>query len=337
MYIVIAAVLSLLGRPLFSFFDSLTIGRIKLPPSVSALLVLLVFIGFFAGVISLFIPLIAQEIRIISSIDVNRVLEQFHGPIKNLEEWIQKYQISPEPDFSLTALLKKRLAALIDLGQIPSLFGSVIGKLGGAFVFVFSVLFITFFFLKERNLLNDIVFTVTPPSKANRIRRVLENTKRLLSRYFLGILFQIIMITTVATIGLSILGLDHALIIGFLAGVSNIIPYLGPIIGASFGIFIGLTTNLHLEFYSGMFPLVGKILLVFAVVQMMDNLLFQPIIFSSSTYAHPLEVFLVIMVGATLAGILGMILAMPVYTFIRICAKEFLSEFRIVRDLTKGI
>ncbi len=122
-----------------------------------------------------------------------------------------------------------------------------------------------------------------------------------------------------------------------MAGIMNIVPYLGPIIGASIGVTVGVTTNLHMSFYEEMVPMIGWILIVFLFVQLVDNFLLQPLIYSTSAKAHPLEVFLVVLVGANLAGVLGMILAIAGYTFIRIVAKEFLYEFRVVQRLTKGL
>jgi predicted PurR-regulated permease PerM len=159
----------------------------------------------------------------------------------------------------------------------------------------------------------------------------------LISRYFIGILIQVVIVTTIVSIGLSLIGIDNAIVIGFMAGIMNIVPYLGPIIGATIGVTVGVTTNLHLAFYEEMVPMIWQILLVFVVVQMVDNFLLQPLIYSTSAKAHPLEVFLVVLIGATVAGIPGMILAIPSYTFIRIVAKEFLYEFRIVQRLTKGL
>jgi len=80
-----------------------------------------------------------------------------------------------------------------------------------------------------------------------------------------------------------------------------------------------------------------KVASVFLIIQLLDNILFQPIIFSNSVNAHPLEIFLVISIGGTLGGIPFMILAIPGYTVLRIVAKEFLSEFKIVQDLTKRL
>ena len=136
---------------------------------------------------------------------------------------------------------------------------------------------------------------------------------------------------------MSFLEIQHVILIGFLAGVINVIPYIGPIIGGIIGVLIGISTNLHLDFYSELLPLSGKIFLVFAGMQLIDNFVFQPFIFSNSVKAHPLEIFLVVLSAGTLWGITGMIVAIPFYTLFRVVAKEFLSEFKVIEQLTKNL
>jgi len=150
----------------------------------------------------------------------------------------------------------------------------------------------------------------------------------LLTRYFLGILFQMTLVGTLVTIGLLVFGVENALLIGFFAGVINIIPYIGPIIGMVFGLFVGLTTNLEAaDFLAEWLPLTAKMLGVFLTIQILDNLFFQPVIFSNSIKAHPLEIFLMVSVGYTFMGVGGMILAIPCYTVVRVMVTELWSEF----------
>ena len=133
------------------------------------------------------------------------------------------------------------------------------------------LLFITFFFLKEKKLYSDLLLSLTPESKSDQVFNVIKNTKQLLSRYFIGIIFQISIITIVVSTGLSILGIKNAILIGFLAGIINVIPYIGPIIGAIIGVIICISTNLDLDFYSQIIPLSLKICLVFGIMQVIDN------------------------------------------------------------------
>jgi predicted PurR-regulated permease PerM len=92
-----------------------------------------------------------------------------------------------------------------------------------------------------------------------------------------------------------------------------------------------------MNFSAELFPMVLLMLTVVVVVQLVDNFLFQPLIFGTSVKAHPLEIFLVIIIAGTLAGIPGMILGIPTYTVIRVFAKEFLSQVRVVKKLTRNI
>ena len=105
-------------------------------------------------------------------------------------------------------------------------------------------------------------------------------------------------------------------------------------IGAVIGVIIGISTNLDLDFYTQVIPLSLKICVVFAIMQLIDNFVLQPLIFSNSVKAHPLEIFIIVISAGTLWGVLGMIIANLIHTF-RVIAKEFLSEFKLVQELTK--
>jgi len=146
-------------------------------------------------------------------------------------------------------------------------------------------------------------------------------------------------ILTLVTLGMTIVGVGfkRGLVIGLIAAILNIIPYIGPWIGALIGVMLGVATHLYLDFSTQLLPLIGYITLVFAITQLTDNLVFQPVIFGTSVYAHPIEIFIVIITAGSLAGIVGMILAIPTYTVIRVFAKEFFNNFRVVQKLTEKI
>ena len=147
------------------------------------------------------------------------------------------------------------------------------------------------------------------------------------------------MVMLLVTIGLTIVGIEfnHAVVIGLFCGLFNVIPYLGPWMGAAVGLLIGAALNINSDFMSVTLPLLGFMVLVFASVQIIDNILFQPLIYSSSVKAHPLEIFLVILAAGSIAGILGMILAIPAYTILRVIAKEFFDNMKIVKKLTENL
>lgn len=233
--------------------------------------------------------------------------------------------------------LQKRFFDFFDPSQITVLFSGLIGFFGNLLIALMSILFITFFFLKEQDLFVGFLMAVVPNRHEQKANNAYLGVTHLLTRYFSGIFIQASIITLFVSVGLSLLGIENALLIGIFAAMINVIPYLGPMIGAAFGIFIVISSNLDLDFYSEMMPLIFKVMGVFAGMQMLDNFVLQPVIFSNSVLAHPLEIFIIILIGAQLGGVVGMVLAIPVYTVIRVIAKVFLSEFELVQKITGGI
>jgi predicted PurR-regulated permease PerM len=201
----------------------------------------------------------------------------------------------------------------------------------------FIISFFTFFMLKDGTVIYETLLLAIPVKHRQKAQNILDDTTTMLNKYFTAILIDIIVVSILISIGMSILGIHNAITIGILAGILNVIPYVGPLIGAVVAMIIGISTNLHLEFYSGLLPLAGKTGLVFLIVNSIDAFLLQPYIFSNSVKAHPIEIFTVILLGATIAGIPGMIAAVPVYTVLRIVAKEFLSHYHFIKKLTDDL
>lgn len=336
-YLIASAVLALLGRPIVKLYSRIRIGRFSPSPTVCALGAMLTIMLIFAGIVAVFIPLILDEIKLLSSIDPRQVLQSIEGPLHALEEKLNSYTTDPTQHISIEAYVQQKLAEVFSFARVSQILNSIISTTGSLLVAFFSISFMTFFFLKDESLIYDTVQLFTPQKHSRAIRVVMLESQELLERYFIGICIQTAVVIFLVAIGLYIFGLKNALIIAFFAGIINIIPYIGPLIGAAFGIFIALSTNLHLDFYSEVLPLLGKVTGVFIVVQLIDNMLLQPMIYSSTIKAHPLEIFLVIMIAGSLAGIPGMILAIPAYTIIRVIAKEFFYNFRIVRKLTEDL
>jgi predicted PurR-regulated permease PerM len=239
---------------------------------------------------------------------------------------------------------KTNLYEFLNPSIIPQLFKSVVGTLGSFLIGLMSVLFISFFFLKEQGLFNTILSGVVPDKHEKKVFQAVSESSTMLIRYFIGVLAQVTIITIFVTLALSILGVKNALLIGFFAALMNIIPYVGPIIGAAFATVITISSNLEMPFYPidgvdqpALMYLLIKVFVVFGIMQLLDNFILQPNIFSKSVKAHPLEIFIIVLAGANLGGVAGMVLAIPAYTVVRVIAKVFLSEFKVVKSLTKGL
>lgn len=233
--------------------------------------------------------------------------------------------------------LQKQIVSMFNPAQIPQLFSAVIAFFGNFMVLLASVTFIAFFFLKDEKLFGHGIKAAVPDKYLPKVDAAIAQIRRLLSRYFTGILIQVTAITIYLSVFLGVFGVQNAILIAFFAAVINVIPYVGPIIGLIFGLFITITSNLDADFYATTIPLIVKVTIGFATMQTLDNFVLQPVIFSNSVMAHPLEIFIVIIVGAQLGGVSGMVIAVPMYTVLRVIAASFLNEFKIVQQLTETI
>ena len=337
-YILVSAVLSVVGRPLVRFFGNLKLGRLAVSDTMAAFLSLVTLWIVFLGAFRFLIPLLAKEFEQLSTINLDSVLQIVEKP---LQRWQSLFGENGDVTNKghLMELIKGQLGEKISFSSLTDVFGAVAGTLGGLLIAFFAISFITFFFLKEENMFRDWILLIVPSEYEEKVAHILHSIHNLLRRYFIGLLFEVTMVGILVTLGLTIVGIgfSHAVVIGLFCGLFNVIPYLGPWMGAIVGLLIGIAINLDADFNTQTLPLLGFMLLVFATVQVIDNILFQPLIYSSSVKAHPLEIFLVILAAGSVAGILGMILAIPAYTIVRVIAKEFLDNLKIVRKLTQNL
>jgi predicted PurR-regulated permease PerM len=332
-YFAVSVVLALMGRPVMGKLAQVNIKNKSLPEWLSALVVIAAYMFLLSLFFKFLIPVLASQIDIIVNLDVEMLLNEFNGPISRLEAWFSNMNIKGLNRQEI----QDQLAQYLNFSSVTTIFENIVSGIGSILIGFMSVLFITFFLLKDRNIVNNIVDTLTPDKYLKSIHNVLSETKDLLTRYFIGVAIQVSIITTIVSVGLTIFNVPNALLIGFIAGLINIIPYIGPLIGATFGISLSLLSHVHLGMDGELAPLILKIISVFAVAQMTDNFVLQPLIFSKSVKAHPLEIFVVIMASGMIAGVVGMILAVPTYTFLRIVAKEFFQGYKVVQGLTKDL
>lgn len=332
-YILISAVLSIMGHPMVRFLDSLHIGRFRVPHTISTVLALLAIVIIFIGLIGTFVPLIVSEANVISNIDVKMVAGRLQGPINNLQQQLSGLGII-SPNETLEATVIEKIKSLLSITAFSDIIGQFVNFTGSLFIGISAVLFITFFFLKDEQMFYNLILLVVPVRYHEETSRILNDSKRILTRYFLGVCLELLAMIALITIGLTIFGIQNALLLGFFGGLMNIIPYIGPLIGLVIGVLLGITTCISTGAYSEIWPVALKIAGVFIGANTVDGYFLQPVIFSGSVKAHPLEIFIVFIMAGSVGGIMGMVLAIPAYTVIRIIAREFLSNFRIVQKLT---
>jgi predicted PurR-regulated permease PerM len=337
-YVIISVVLSFIGRPMVRWLSMIKYKKFLIPNGVSAFISLfalwVVFISFFRFII----PLLVKELETLSEIDLEAFLNSIEEPMSQLMKLSGNEPLLVE-NKTFYDILVEQLTSKINFSQLPNIFAFVAGTIGELLIGFFSVSFITFFFLKEKSMVREGILLIVPTELEEKVSHILDSITYLLRRYFIGIILEVFMVMLLDTVGLKLIGLNfnHAVIIGFLCGLFNVIPYLGPWMGAILGLLIGAALNINADFMSETLPLLGLMTIVFISVQIIDNVLFQPLIYSSSVKAHPLEIFLVIIAAGSLAGILGMFLAIPTYTIVRVIAKEFFVNMKLVRKLTENL
>lgn len=329
-----AAVISFIGEPLVRYFDRIHIGKIHIPHWVSTLMALFIILVFIFGLLGIFVPLIISQAQAISQIDVSQVGEDLQGPIQWIDSKLRAAGTLQDGQ-TLNDYFSERVRSILSLETMSTFIGGFLNVAGNIFLGLFSVLFISFFFLKDENMFEQTVLLIVPEKHESGTRRVIADSKVLLKRYFIGILLELMAVITLISLGLWILGIKNALLIGFFAGIMNIIPYLGPVIGAVIGVTLGVTSTLAGGEVSDLLPVMIKLISVIVVVQFIDNNILVPMIYAKSVKSHPLEIFLVIIMGGGLAGLPGMLLAVPVYTVLRVIAREFFQEMRVVQKLTE--
>jgi predicted PurR-regulated permease PerM len=335
-YIIIAGVISLIGQPLVEILSRIRIGKLSMPKSISALITIVSLIGVLVGLAFLFVPLITRQAQMISRINMDEVVKYFAGVIDRLQGLLLSYDVI-DADQTLQSILERQISSVINVADFSNIFEKLLGATSTLFIGIFSVLFLSFFFLRDRQLLRSGILLFAPDRFQPEVVTILHKTKIMLSRYFIGLLSQLFIMMIMLTIGLSVFGIENAILIGFFGGFMNVIPYLGPIIGATIGTVLGISSDLGMGLYDSALNSGITVILVFSVANLIDNFVIQPLIFSKRVNAHPIEILLVILMAGSIAGIPGMILAIPGYTVLRIVAKEFLSGFKLIDKLTENI
>jgi predicted PurR-regulated permease PerM len=326
-YIICAVVLSFIAEPIADFCKRLRIKSWVLPSWARAAIALFTIIGLVVAMVALFAPIVHEEAVIIGQLDVRLVLEKF-----GLSHMVETYQQT-----GIAAMVEQELSGAIQFSSIQSAFSGVVAWIGDLFIGIVAVLFISFFFLKDGFLFTRMVFSLTPEKHMDAMKNIMEHTHDLLRRYFVGVAVQSLIMAVMIGVSLYFLGIKNALLIGLFAGLVNVIPYVGPIIGAVFALLIAVTTALQTNLGADIWPVVVQVSVVFGIAQQIDGFIIQPLILGNSVKAHPLEVFLVVLMAGMAGGIVGMIAAIPVYSIIRVVAREFFSAFKPVESLTRDL
>ncbi len=338
-YILVSGVLSIMGRPLVDLFSRIRIRKWSFPRTIGALITIIIIWGMIILFFIIFIPLITKQINYISTIDSDKIVQLVQRPISFIEDFIRSFNRNMSGDFSVQEFINQKLADILDVEEVKGFLGSLLGILGNVAVAVFSISFITFFFLKDQHLFFESILMWVPDKYTDGFSRALFSIKNLLTRYFIGILIQCTCVMILVDIGMTIAGIEfqQALVMGLIVGILNVIPYIGPWLGFFIALVMGVASHVNQDFATVVVPLVYYMTIVVGITQLTDNVVFQPLIFSNSVKAHPLEIFIVVLAAGFAAGIPGMILGIPAYTVLRVFAREFFYSFKPVQKITSGL
>ena len=339
-YIIVAFVVSMIGRPLMQLMRKIKIKGKSAPNWLLAVLTILLIFFFIAIIVTQMIPLVSNIVRDASTIEASSYFDS--NPIEKLNEWLIGMFPNLGDNFDLSALILGKIRELVDFGKVSGLVGSVASLVTSAFVALFAIVFISFFFLKDEGLFERIVCALVPDKHELTLSKTLSEIKQLLSRYFGGLVIEMLGVALVDFLGLWLIAridFSYAIGIAFIAGILNVIPYVGPIFGAGigvvFGIVLKLGTGAGLAVNIWLFALI--ILAIMLSAQLIDNLIYQPLIYSTSIKAHPLEIFIVLLMAGHIGGTVGMLVAIPAYTVVRVVAIRFFYRYKIIQRLVPNL
>lgn len=326
-YIIISLVLSTVLRPLTNQISRLKVFGGSIPRAVAVLASFVVVLAVLSLFVVLFIPLISEQVEVLSRVDFEGAFASITRPVRAIEEFIISRNLSDRGHGFIVDNMRSGVFDFMQGIDFTRILNQLISVTGNVFIGILAVVFITFFLLYENGIIRRHIIAIIPNRYFEVFISALYKMERLLSNYLLGLLFQMFSVFSIAAVGLTIVGVKYAITIAVFAAVANLIPYMGPILGGIFGILVAISTSGDFSFTNDTIFLVVKVFAVFAVVQATDNIFLQPLIFSKSVKAHPLEIFVIIFVGATIAGIPGMIGAIPVYTVLRVSSTEIYTGF----------
>lgn len=336
MYFAIAIILSMLGRPLCELIKKFHIKKFQLGDAVSATVTMMILFIVFSLIFLFIIPLVNREITILSNMDTVAIMEYFEKPIENIYNFLIQYNII-RPEENILKIAEDKIYSIINWDNFSIFLSGIVSTTSSLVVGIFSIVFLTFFLLRDPNIVHNIFMAITPDNQTMRMTKILTDSRIMLTRYMFGLIGELSCMMILIFIGLTIFGVKNALIIAVIGGFLNIIPYLGPLMGGFIGVVIGITSNLGINAFDMILPNTLEIIGVFIFANLIDNFVLQPTIYSKSVFAHPIEIFLVILMAGNIGGIVGMIVAIPSYTLIRIVAKQMFSEFKFVELLTKNL
>ena len=327
-YLIASIILCLIANPIVEFLKR----KLKFSNTLAVILTLVLFLFTIIGIVLLFVPLVIAQGNNLSLLNTNSIQDKFIAIYNQFTVYLNAHHIPVSKNFNTSEITSK-----FNFQIITNFFSSILSLISTIGITIGSMFFISFFLLKDKIQFVTLLKFIIPDNNESKILNSIYKTKILLSRYFTGLLIQMILVCILYVTVLLIFGVKNAFVIAFLCAILNIIPYVGAFISMILASVLTLLSNINSDFQSVTLPTTIYVLIGFLIVHLIDSNVSQPMIFSRSVKSHPLEIFLIIVISGILFGITGMIVAVPFYTILKVVAKEFFPENKIIKVLTKNI
>lgn len=295
--------------------------KANLSKNWSVAAVLLFFIGMFIFFVSLIIPnLIKQMGQLIQN------LPQF---IKAVEDWTGQLFSHPlvkdldvqgyldKMDLSLGAIVRKVI------NGVSSGVGSFVGVFANVTIVVITVPFMLFYMLKDGDRLIPMIEKYLPAQSKDEILMLLHKMSQTISKYISGQAIECTFVAVGTMIGYKIIGVEYAFLFGIIAGITNMIPYVGPYLGLAPALFVTLFSGHEKALLHAVLACV-----VVLIVQQIDGNIIYPNVIGKSLDIHPLTIIIILLVAGNIAGLLGMILGVPFYA---VCKTVFIHVYNMIQ------
>jgi len=340
-YILLAFVVSLIGQPVLRLLRKIKIKGKSAPDALLAVITIVIIFALLFLVVMQVVPVVTGIVGEASMMKAQKPVDS-HTIIDQVNDWIIQVLPWVGEDFDGVQLIVDKVSELADLSNISGILGSVASTVAGIAVGLFSVIFISFFFIKDDTLFGRIVGAMVPDTIEERVRKTIHDIEMLLSRYFVGLIVEILGVVLLNCLGLWLIAridFNYALGIAFIAGLLNIIPYVGPLIGEVIGVVLcvilkygaGIGLGVNIWFFALI------VLGIMLATQLVDVFIYQPLIYSTSIKANPLEIFVDLLIAGNIGGVVGMLIAIPAYTVVRVIASRFFYDVKIVKRLIPDV
>ena len=339
-YILIAVVVSLIAKPLMGLMQKVRIKGKKAPDWLLAAFSIIIVLGVLIAILTSVIPIISGIVKDISMVNIESAARGIAVPLAEFNEYLQNSFPQLGSDFRIEVTILNEIQKMFNVSAFSSVLGSAASFVTSMAIGLFSVVFIGFFFIKDDGLFTEIVCALVPDRHEATTEKAISDIGYLLSRYFIGVILEMIGVAMINFLGLMFiasLGFHASIGIAVLTGILNVIPYVGPFMG----IILGTTLSILLK-YTSISPIgldvnfwvfTAIIIAILYFTQLIDNFVYQPLIYSTSIKSKPLEIFIVLLIVGHIGGPLSLIIAIPCYTVVRVIAFRFFGNIKAIKRL----